>query len=80
VFLWLAALKSILTKHVLIHSRGWKGKETKCSFCECHEILDHLFSNVLWLEIYGVLSNVPFVYLVILMVLMILDDGFGISW
>lgn len=52
VFLWLTAQKSILTRDVLIH-RGWKGRETKCSFCDSDENIEHLFfgcsmSRFLW--------------------------------
>jgi hypothetical protein len=39
--LWLTAHNSILTKDNSLH-RGWKGKEAKCSFCDCDETVDHL--------------------------------------
>ena len=52
VFLWLVFHKSILTKDVLIR-RGWKGKDSKCCFCDELETIDHLFfgcvmANYVW--------------------------------
>jgi hypothetical protein len=42
VFMWLTLHNSILTRDILIR-RGWKGKDSRCCFCDELETIDHLF-------------------------------------
>ena len=62
IFLWYLKRKVVLTKDNKL-KRGWKG-ETKCSFCDMAETIQHLFlechvAKVVWNSLFLAFNNKP---------------------
>ena len=51
IFLWYLQKGVLLTRDNLI-KRKWKG-ESKCCFCNNNETIQHLFSSVIWQNLFG---------------------------